>query len=380
MFKVKHKRIVFWQDFPSPHQAPWIRSLANIFTGGRVIGVFQREADPCVTLGWSPPDYGRAEVVIRPDRFANSRLLHDDSDNTVHVFSGMVHNAALNAVLNQTLSSRATVALLSEGRDSRGFKGALRLVHSVFHERRYSERVDFVLAVGHVGIRWYIKCGYDPAKLFPFCYAAEKHPCEDHQNPVNGLVTIASIGRLVSSKRVDLLLQAIARVSSGKWRLEIVGEGKGRSSLESMSKRLGLREKVTFTGAICNPQVRRKLDKIDIFVFSSKDDGWGAVVNEALMSGVPVICSDYPGAADLVVPGLNGDLFECDSLDSLTCVLDKWIAKGPLAVSERERIRDWSRCIEGDAVARYFIGVLDYLEGMRSQRPVVPWLLKSGDL
>lgn len=95
------------------------------------------------------------------------------------------------------------------------------------------------------------------------------------------------------------------------------------------------------------------------------------------MSGVPVICSDYLGAADLVVPGLNGELFKCDSLDSLTQVLNRWIVKGPLPVSEREKIQAWSRCTEGEAVARYFIQIMDYLEGIRSERPKAPWL--SGD-
>jgi glycosyltransferase involved in cell wall biosynthesis len=286
----------------------------------------------------------------------------------------MVHISELNAAFRNALSSSASVGILSEGRDSRGWKGTLRQAHSILHERSYHQKADFVLAIGRVGINWFKKCGFDPEKLFPFCYAVEKQQCVTAQSRINGAVTIASVGRLIRLKRIDLLLEALAKVSTSEWKLEIIGEGEERASLESMSKRLGLREKVSFRGRMSNPLIRQELDKTDILVFASREDGWGAVVNEALMSGVPVICSDYLGAADLVVPGLNGELFKCDSLDSLTQVLNRWIAKGPLQIRERRKIQAWSRCIEGEAVARYFIQIMDYLEGICPERPKAPWL------
>ena len=363
---------------PSPHQAPWISALAGLMPDGEVTGVFLKELDPQrLAMGWSPPDYGQARVLMAPDRSTVDQLLHCETERTVHLFSSMVHISELNAAFRHALSSSASVGILSEGRDSRGWKGALRQVHSILHERSYHRKVDFVLAIGRVGIKWFKKCGFDSEKLFPFCYTVEKQQCETAQSRINGAVTIASVGRLIRLKRIDLLLEALAKVSASEWKLEIIGEGEERASLEAMSKRLGLQEKVTFRGGISNRQVRRALGLADVFVFTSREDGWGAVVNEALMSGVPVICSDYLGAADLVVPGLNGELFKCDSLDSLTQVLNRWIVKGPLPVSEREKIQAWSRCTEGEAVARYFIQIMDYLEGIRSERPKAPWL--SGD-
>jgi glycosyltransferase involved in cell wall biosynthesis len=311
---------------------------------------------------------------MAPDQNDVDRLLNIECERTIHVFSGIIRNPALNATFRRALSSRAIVGVLSEGRDWRGLWGALRYAHSLFHEHRYSKKVDFVLAIGRVGTKWFSKCGYDPAKLFPFCYVVEKYGREDARCSVNGAVTITAVGSLIPLKRVDLLIEALANVSSRAWDLVIIGDGKQRRSLEAMSVRLGLREKIRFMGGMPNRKVRQELDRCDIFVFTSRYDGWGAVVNEALMSGAPVICSDYPGAADLVVPGLNGELFECDSLASLSRVLDKWISNGPLAIPEREKIQAWSCCIEGEAVARYFIRIVDYLEDGSLARPKAPWL------
>ena len=49
----------------------------------------------------------------------------------------------------------------------------------------------------------------------------------------------------------------------------------------------------------------------------SRFDGWGAVVNEALMVGTPVICSDRCGASDLIENGRNGYVFEAGNARAL---------------------------------------------------------------
>ncbi|MGA2227995.1 MAG: glycosyltransferase [Syntrophobacteraceae bacterium] len=367
-------RIVFWQEMPSPHQAPWIRALASLLPDRQVIGVFQKDVAPFrLAMGWSQPDYGQAQVFISPGRSTIEALLHSDCERTVHVFSGIVHNSVLDAAFRQVLSSRARVGILSEGRDWRGAKGMLRQAHSFFHERSYRRRVDFILALGRVGTRWFTKCGYDPAKLFPFCYVVEDHRGTDNQSHTKG-VSITSVGRLISLKRIDLLLKAVAKVSSPEWTLKIIGEGEQHPFLEEMAERFRLQKKVVFRGSMPNLQVRQELALADIFVFTSRADGWGAVVNEALMSGVPVICSDYCGAADLIHSGFNGELFRCDSLESLTDTLQKWISKGPLSDAKREEIRSWSRCIEGEAVARYFLEIIGYFENGGGRRPRAPWI------
>lgn len=94
---------------------------------------------------------------------------------------------------------------------------------------------------------------------------------------------------------------------------------------------------------------------------------------EALMAGGPVICSDYCGAADLIKCGFNGDVFKCDSFDSLTNVLNKWIPRGPLKTSLKEEIRSWFRYIDGDSLAQYFIKIINHLKKVTAQAPKAPW-------
>jgi glycosyltransferase involved in cell wall biosynthesis len=270
------------------------------------------------------------------------------------------------------------VGILSEGRDWRRLPGVLRQVHSQLNEGKYRRMVRFVLALGHLAAKWYEICGYSQEQVFPFCYVVESEAAmpRDHSN--SSQVNLSFVGQLIERKRVDLLIRGLSKVKSENWHLHVIGDGKKRFALEKLVHDLHLSGMIDFAGVLENKMVRLKLADSDVFVLPSNWDGWGAVVNEALMTGVPVICSDFCGASDLIRPGFNGELFKCGSVDSLAAVLDKWISGGPLDLPARRKIQSWSRSIEGEAVARYFIQIIDYLEGTRSERPQAPWRSEDG--
>lgn len=379
--KLKYKNIVFWQEQPSPHQAPWIRLLADIIPGCRVVCVFQKElAQNRIDLGWQHPDYGKACVLISPDKLSVEQLIVNESSETIHVFSGLVRNHERYDVFKKAVSTNALVGILSEGRDWRGWKGLLRCGHAFLNERSYKRSVNFVLAIGRVGVRWYSLCGYSSDKIYPFAYVVDK--CSDNKKIVydKKQVNLVFVGRLIPLKRLDLLLKALADISVTNWRLQVIGDGIQYNYLVHLAKRLGIASRVIFRGALKNSLARQVIEGSDVMIFTSRADGWGAVVNEALMAGVPVLCSDYCGAADLIVRGFNGELFRCDSQVSLTHVLSEWINNGPMLESKRLQIIDWSRCIEGITVAKYFLDILLYLQGDLELRPTAPWIINNMEL
>ncbi len=376
--KGKYNRFVFWQKNTCPHQAPWIRALADKLPAGDVTVVFE-EGLPSERLafGWGQPergpDYGRAKIFMSPGGQPLEYLMEEKPEASIHIFSGAVHVPSINRALHGCLRAGAGVGLLCEGRDSRSLFGALRTAHSFFHERAYRNKIAFDLAIGRHAGGWYRKCGFAPERLFPFCYSVEKPGPVSGDRRVSDRFVLTFVGQLTRGKRLDLLLRALGQIDRSGWTLRILGDGAQRPALEKLAAREGLAGKAVFVGRLDNNGVRSELAQSDLLVLPSRWDGWGAVVNEALMGGVPVLCSDYCGAADLIIPGFNGDVFECASLSSLAGTLAGWIAKGRLAPELRARIAHWSGCLEGPAVADYFLDIIGYLRGEPSMRPRPGW-------
>lgn len=166
-------------------------------------------------MGWAAVDYGAARVLVSPKADEVSRLLDHEPGRSVHIFSSVMRNDWLRRIFFAVSKRRdVIVGLLSEARDWRGWKGFARLCHSVLHERRYRDRVDFVLAIGHLGQEWFIsKCSYPPEKVFPWCYVCESPPadidcepaeaggCGDKMGTTAGIVFV---GGLIDRKAVDV--------------------------------------------------------------------------------------------------------------------------------------------------------------------------------
>ncbi len=114
-----------------------------------------------------------------------------------------------------------------------------------------------------------------------------------------GEVRFVYVGRLVEWKGVDLLLRAWSRLPEGLGaRLEVIGDGPLRADLEALSDHLGLSGKVEFSGYLPPEECAERLSRSDALVLPSLIECGGAVVLEAMASGLPVIATGWGGPLD----------------------------------------------------------------------------------
>lgn len=107
--------------------------------------------------------------------------------------------------------------------------------------------------------------------------------------------TVACVSRLISTKRVDLLIRAVPEVAEQvpDIEAEIVGSGEEESALRQLAETLGVSDRIAFRGRVAdNREVRRVIGNARVFALPSESEGFGIVVLEAMASGVPVVCSD----------------------------------------------------------------------------------------
>jgi glycosyltransferase involved in cell wall biosynthesis len=234
--------------------------------------------------------------------------------------------------------------------------------------------LDFILAMGQLGVRWFESVGYDSLRIFPFGYVTERPSiAEDEESEENerGAFRILYLGRIVERKDGITAMRALAGLPASDWNLEVVGNGSDLELWKKTAVESGHSGRIRFRTGVDNRMIGRLFKHTDLLLLPSKWDGWGAVVNEALMCGVPVICSDCCGAADLLRAPWRGSLFKTGSVNSLRSVLQKWIERGRNEESIL-RIKKWSSAIEGPQFARYLVEVVEYIR-KGGQRPSPPW-------
>lgn len=115
-------------------------------------------------------------------------------------------------------------------------------------------------------------------------------------------VKILSAGRLIHLKGFDLSLKAFDLASRKSKGLEmiIIGNGPDMKRLQGLCKELGLSDKVTFTGYLSNSEVLEYMAESDIFLYPSLKEAGAWVLFEAMSTGMPVICLDIAGPAEIV--------------------------------------------------------------------------------
>lgn len=136
------------------------------------------------------------------------------------------------------------------------------------------------------------------------------------------------LGRLKRYKRVDLVVEAVARLAHEgvPVRLAIAGKGDDEPRLRALVDRLGIAAQVAFEGFVSEDRKRELLRRSWATVLPSPKEGWGIANVEAAACGTPAVASDAPGLRESVVHGRTGLLVPhgdvgalADALGSLAC-------------------------------------------------------------
>jgi glycosyltransferase involved in cell wall biosynthesis len=145
------------------------------------------------------------------------------------------------------------------------------------------------------------------------------------------------VGQFIERKGVGFLLDAAASLQQHgyEFSLLLVGNGRDKQAQESRARSLGLKN-VHFRPAQTPDSMPSVYRSADLLVFPTLEDVWGLVANEAVLSGIPVLCSKYAGCApELFAPE---NIFSPDDLNEFTQKLGAAIA-GRLSKADRGRLK-----------------------------------------
>ena len=145
----------------------------------------------------------------------------------------------------------------------------------------------------------------------------------------NGPPIVLSVGRLARVKDFPTLLRAFLQVSRNRRvRLIILGEGSWRHRLENMVRKLGIETIVSLPGWASNPYAF--MSRASVLILSSKHEGLGNVLIEAMACGCPCISTNCPsGPAEILEDGRFGPLVPVGDDTALAAAMERVLDSPP---------------------------------------------------
>ena len=185
--------------------------------------------------------------------------------------------------------------------------------------------------------------------------------------------TLVAVSRLVPHKRLEHAIDAVARLRD-RWpalRLDIVGRGHWRDTLERYAAAHGVADLVTFHGWVDEQAKHELLARAWVHVIPSVKEGWGLVVMEAAAHGVPSVAyRSAGGVRESILHGRTGLL--ADDHDGFVDDVELLLRCGMLRVRMGGQGRRFARRHDWDESAAAFARVIDGVLAapVRQRRPV----------
>lgn len=379
-------KIVCWQPVLTDHQSETFAALANI--EGVMLTAVTSRADNRDKPGWIARSGDVATELLPAVGWRRQiRELLADPD-TVHVFASPFDFARVSVALMQALRLRRRVFLLSEPYSTAPvgyFADHQPLLARLKHRIRptlyrlygavLAKRIAGVFAISPRGVRQYRRMGVAPERIFPFGYFVSPKttmPRRPEAPPHRKMLRCVFVGSLIERKGFRLAIDAFASSELLQRHATLTIYGPGQLPTGPLP------DGVVFGGALSNAETLGVMSNADLVLVPSLFDGWGVVVNEAILAGTPVIASDAVGAGAMVIEWQCGRLFRNGNSAALRDELEELVL-APLAVDEMRRATVPLSATLQPAVAGRFMYDCIRARLANQSAPAAPWYSIGGN-
>jgi glycosyltransferase involved in cell wall biosynthesis len=354
--------VYLWEPETSPHKLPLFQELLG---HDRILSakyIAQGNLNDHRRLeGWQT-EIDDLPVTLGPSAAEVNSIVEKSPPDSIHIFSGMHWVPCIVEGLRAVVRHRRRFGILHEPRVLEGARGVARLGHSLLTEGPLRRNARFILAIGAHGPRWFQLTGYKPDTIFPFAYfLGNKTPsAASFEMRRRAAPVVWFMGRLERLKGIHLFLEAIPNIKSPT-EFYVAGHGTWSSRVQQAAQ---THAGFNYLGAIKMGDVPYFLSNTDVLVLPSisMDDGWGAVISEALMAGAAVVSSHKVGASMCLADQTRGTVVQELTGLRVAAAIDEIIAKDLCAAPFRKIRSTWAdKHLTQRAGVDYLLNIFDHV-------------------
>lgn len=192
------------------------------------------------------------------------------------------------------------------------------IINQIIHHTRYANKPLYMLCASAYTAFDFALSGAYIGKTYKWGYFPELKKQEVDQlfacKHAKKTISILWVARLIEFKHPEVSIQIAGKLKAEgyKFEMNIIGSGPMETELQEMISLKRLNDCVHMSGSMSPENVRKHMEMADIFLFTSDfNEGWGAVLNEAMNSGCAVVASHAIGSVPfLLEDGINGFIYK----------------------------------------------------------------------
>lgn len=383
-------QVTFVSNYINHHQVPFCEAMYQRLGGDYRFIQTQPMEEERIRMGWGENLDALPYLLLYYEKEAECRRLIAESD--VVLFGGVEDESFITGRLQAGgLTVRLSERIYKDGQwKAVSPRGLIKKYQD--HTRYRKKNVYLLCCGGYVASDFHIVRAY-PDKMFRWGYFPKlvEYDIEEllgkkrMRRKAEGKISLLWAGRFIDWKHPEHAIEAAARLKQEGYdfSLTMVGGGELAEKLKTMAKEKDVEKEVTFAGFKKPEEVRRYMERADIFLFTSDyREGWGAVLNEAMNSGCAVVANCAIGAVPfLLKPDKNGLIYSNKRTDKFYDNIVR-LLKQPKKMDElgREAYRTMAEEWNAETAAKKLLTVLEGLllgrvefaeTGILSRAPVI---------
>lgn len=319
------KTYCFVSNYLTPHQLPFCLEMSRLSGGKFVFVETERLPGDRIELGY--PDFSEEYDFVLSAYKGESE--YNEALKIAYESDVTIIGSAPDVFINRRLSEDKLTFRFSERIFKKRYFDPPRWLKYTLKNAKYRNKNLYFLLSSAYAPHDYLRCGVRKDKMFKWGYFPASHEGDPtYEGKIHNRCLWT--GRYIDWKHPDQAIKAVVRLHDEGYdvSLDLIGAGDMEDTLRDIITSSNAEAYIRMLGHKPYDEVRDYMYQSEIFLFTSDyNEGWGAVLNEAMDSGCAIISSHSTGSAPyLIKHGVNGLLYRYGDSDQLYDELKKLVS------------------------------------------------------